>query len=545
MVSSTYKRTKKILISGFIDLNVIDGSAFFIAGLAAMCASHPNLEVKVVSAVKLVNMAVLDEILDFENVEIIDPFDDVTLLRSVGGAPGVRLDRGQYAGIISAVSRDFNPDSIIIRDTETGFHFAKKSSDFVSRLAVYVTGISSLDDGIATTVRQMLEYLRNSGTKLLFQTPEMLCMLKAEGLELSDKQSGVLPPHVPDGISSSELDWAAKGEDLKIVYSGKFFYGWNTDRIFAAFKALVLGERRNISFYVAGDQFRHSKEEPNFVANTKYLLKTTPNLYWFGGVPRAVSREIIRNCHVGISWRRDILNRSTELSTKVLEYGSLGVPAILNPTASHKALLSSDYPLFADTMSEFKRVIRAVDVDKGILDLAAERCHTASKRYWYSNVLPEFIDFVVGEQELGPTERKLWIGSEMRTPAETDLSRKVFTRVEGPWLIYDDSRTADASLAEAINEQELIARSWKNSISDKQRERAELRPVEAEYLVANSPEPNADANNLEGAEESAFLKKIELALRGHARKLERHKTGAVLIKHAKQRLLPLLRRIIR
>src|SRR5699024_12746582 len=109
MVSSIYKRTKKILISGFIDMNVIDGSAFFIAGLAAMCASHPNLEVKVVSAVKLVNMAVLDEILDFENVEIVDPFDDVTLLRSVRWAPGGRLGRGQGARVTCAVRRELRP----------------------------------------------------------------------------------------------------------------------------------------------------------------------------------------------------------------------------------------------------------------------------------------------------------------------------------------------------------------------------------------------------------------------------------------------------
>jgi glycosyltransferase involved in cell wall biosynthesis len=57
--------------------------------------------------------------------------------------------------------------------------------------------------------------------------------------------------------------------------------------------------------------------------------------------------QLAARCHVGLSWRSPALDGSLELSTKLLDYGALGLPVVCNPTAMHRRLLGADYPLFA------------------------------------------------------------------------------------------------------------------------------------------------------------------------------------------------------
>ena len=68
---------------------------------------------------------------------------------------------------------------------------------------------------------------------------------------------------------------------------------------------------------------------------------------WHGGQPRAEAMRLAAAGDIGLSWRHPELDSSLELSTKVLEFGQLGLPVILNRTPMHEALLGADYPLFA------------------------------------------------------------------------------------------------------------------------------------------------------------------------------------------------------
>jgi glycosyltransferase involved in cell wall biosynthesis len=83
---------------------------------------------------------------------------------------------------------------------------------------------------------------------------------------------------------------------------------------------------------------------------------------------------------VGLSWRHPELDASLELSTKVLEFGQLGLPVILNRTPMHEALLGADYPLFAASLQDVADVAASV-TDPAVFELAAARTSSAAASF--------------------------------------------------------------------------------------------------------------------------------------------------------------------
>jgi glycosyltransferase involved in cell wall biosynthesis len=83
---------------------------------------------------------------------------------------------------------------------------------------------------------------------------------------------------------------------------------------------------------------------------------------------------------VGLSWRHPELDASLELSTKVLEFGQLGLPVILNRTPMHEALLGADYPLFAASLADVADAAAAA-CDPPVFALAASRTSAAAASF--------------------------------------------------------------------------------------------------------------------------------------------------------------------
>jgi glycosyltransferase involved in cell wall biosynthesis len=68
---------------------------------------------------------------------------------------------------------------------------------------------------------------------------------------------------------------------------------------------------------------------------------------------RAAAAAIIGSVHVASSWRDNSFDDSVEISTKVLEYSSLGIPVLLNPTALQQDLLGRSYPGYVESAEDF------------------------------------------------------------------------------------------------------------------------------------------------------------------------------------------------
>ena len=89
--------------------------------------------------------------------------------------------------------------------------------------------------------------------------------------------------------------------------------------------------------------------------------------------------RLAASCDIGLSWRHPDLDASLELSTKVLEFGALGLPVILNRTPIHEALLGADYPLFAVSLADVAAAAAAAAADPGLYRLAAGRAGLATR----------------------------------------------------------------------------------------------------------------------------------------------------------------------
>jgi glycosyltransferase involved in cell wall biosynthesis len=101
---------------------------------------------------------------------------------------------------------------------------------------------------------------------------------------------------------------------------------------------------------------------------------------WHGGQPRAEAMRLAAACDIGLSWRHPELDASLELSTKVLEFGQLGLPVILNRTPMHEELLGADYPLFAASLDDVADVAVAA-LDPAVFALAATRTSEAAASF--------------------------------------------------------------------------------------------------------------------------------------------------------------------
>ncbi|OKX86071.1 glycosyltransferase [Corynebacterium glutamicum] len=458
LISSNFN----VLIAGYINVNVIDGSAFFLAGICGMFAQQPLMNVTLISANPVSRPEVLEEVLKFPNVEVIDPFSNSDFQKLPSPVSGDSMSRDQYAELIGITASNEVFNSIIIRDTETAFLFAKKFPQLVPRLALYVTGISSLTDRPSPDTIKQVEFVSSLGAKLLCQTDDMANILAESAKNIGRENIGILSPHIPDSEGSFDELYHHCENPNRLAYTGKFFKAWNVDAILSGFKT-INQKLRTLQLDVAGDQFKRDVDDKFFVDNVRYLLRNTTGVTWHGRVPRKISREIIANSHVGIGWRGAELDSSTELSTKILEYGALARPSILNRTELHERLLGEDYPLFVNSMSEYKNLLLRLPESKNAVEIAARRCYELSQKFTYSAILPQLLTWI-SPPGVSTNEFVAPLTEDLRQQIRLqghELDVFADARIDGIWFIWGKNSTSNTTLENLALQGEVLKTTWK------------------------------------------------------------------------------------
>src|SRR5690606_8962800 len=152
--------------------------------------------------------------------------------------------------------------------------------------------------------------------------------------------------------------------------------------------------------HMVGDKIHDDPADPGFASRVRTALETGEGVVWHGGHPRAEAMRLTVACDVGLSWRDAGMDANLELSTKVLECGTLGVPVVLNRTPMHERLLGADYPLFAATEADVLDALTLIGKNPDVFTLAVERCRAAAAgftldaaadrlRTYLSQVFPE------------------------------------------------------------------------------------------------------------------------------------------------------------
>lgn len=448
----------RVLLSGHIDLNVIDGSALFVANIAALASSHPGVEVDLLSCKPVTNSVAVEELQGLAGVKVVDPYDRETPA-SLGiepvsaGSPAFagnpasaeEAKHGVSASTCAQILAEYveraeqgeSPyDVVFVRDTLMAWEAVTQWGLDPTNLAVYVTGFTHYDRRPDAALCRAVRVLERLGAYLVFQTPEMLQWVQFNVFGRRVPRSFVLMPCLPllfSDLSAAEKrvkenstatkhgsSAANRRPSLRLTYVGKFFPEWAPIEQIAAFRESRLANPR-AAFTVAGDHFRSSDTDPLFVEKVRYLLESTPGLEWVGGVPRWRARQIMLDSDVGFGLRQKGLETSLEFSSKVLEYGACGLAVVLNRTDMHEQLLGPDYPLFADNITSAGEALQLASQDTEVLALARQRCVSLARSRSFQTGALEFshlLTLVAGAPSLRTAVRE---GGIYRDPNNLDV----------------------------------------------------------------------------------------------------------------------------
>ena len=365
-------RTLRALVYGDVNLNLIDGSAVWLASTVE-CLARCGVEVTVLLKAPVQTDRLLRPLMALEQVTLLAP----------GGAPRspdtaadevVRLHRAQAF------------DLVVVRGSRAATAMVRVGA-LRSVLWTYLTDIPQSVTAMSADELAALTELITGSRRVLCQTPELRTFLEAT-VPAAAGRTLLWEPIIPDLAVMPAID-ASPGDDhddrpLRVGYAGKFAPAWLTDRMLDLPAALADRGVR-IDLAMVGDKVH--RDDPDFAQRMEAGLADPECVRWHGGLDRASTLELMASWDVGLSWRDVSLDSSLELSTKVLEYASMGAAPLLNRTPMHVRLLGADYPLFVTPTTTAADVLAAASQDRGLLRTAAQRAREAAQHYMMSDAV--------------------------------------------------------------------------------------------------------------------------------------------------------------
>lgn len=388
-----------ILLFGYINMNAMDGSAVFMSSVTTMLSKNPNINIDLVLANPIRRDLLLQPLYELENVNIICPYDDSDLSEKEFPWKNKNRMSFQEAGeVIDYYWRKNDYDWFIIRGIEVANKLININPNIISNSMVYMTGITDSNQELTKGKMNEFEQLRELNAYILCQTEEMKEFLLTK-LDRSLFEDKIIPlnPMVPDTVDEFEDIFVKKNKYFKLCYTGKFHKGWNSIPMIVGFKE-ILEEIPEATLEVAGDMFKPDKDNPHYVNDLKYLLNSTRNLTWYGALSREEARQLILSSDIGFTWRDPSMDTSLELSTKLLEYGTLGKAVVLNPTPMHKKIFGDDYPLYAETLDDYVRVVKEAMINPDIYEEAARKMFEGSKKFTFTQILNNLLPYLVKDK---------------------------------------------------------------------------------------------------------------------------------------------------
>lgn len=404
----------RVGVYGDVNLNLIDGSAIWVQSVVE-AFSGAGCTVHVLLKAPINTPRLTDHIQQLPRTQITDPFSEKSL-------PNLRnaVSPFQAFQILSRLDEETPFDLVVLRGFRLIREFAQHNT-FRHRMWNYLTDIPQSVADMTSDSHRAVSQIAESAEVMLCQTEEFRTFLESTVPAAAGK-SLIFPPVVP-ATSRKEAQRPPDPRDLRLVYTGKFAPHWNTLEM-TALPAKLAGRGIKAEFDVVGDKFHSDPKEPTYQLRMRAALRTM-GVKWHGGVSRQDAMAIAAQAHVGMGWRDAALDSSLELSTKVLEFGSVNVPVVLNRTRVHEELLGSDYPLFANSESDVLRVLESAARSDAIWSLAAERCRKASEAFSIDRAIQRigvYLDRLrpVPSASIGSTPLKVLVASH-------DL--KFFTRI--------------------------------------------------------------------------------------------------------------------
>jgi glycosyltransferase involved in cell wall biosynthesis len=375
-------RSLHILLYGDIDLNFMDGSAVWLISMAQMLSLNPNIKIDLLLKAKEKNNHLSQSIENISNITCIPASEGMDT------NSGERLTVIEAASLMQKLQRQNKYDLVIIR----GFDLVReimKYNEFKNITVPYLTDFKH-DERSTKKEREDLKKVYEHFNFMFLQTEETkLAFQRLVGV--TGEKIRILTPMVPLPEKQPEF----RNKHYRLIYSGKFHEDWYTEEIIKVTKKLALLDSR-IQTKIVGDKFQDVLRENKNQLRIKKEFKEAASIDWIGSVSREKCQEMIEEADIGISWRSAFLDNddSVELSSKLLEYGRLGKPALVRRTKMHEKLLGKDYALFVDTEEDVIAKVTRIFQDEDLYFETAKKIYDASLQYTFQAAHNRLSDFI-------------------------------------------------------------------------------------------------------------------------------------------------------
>ncbi len=366
-------RPISIAVYGDVNLNIIDGSAVWLAAL-----------VQVLHRVEDTRITVLRKAPERRDV-VTAELDGLSRVTVTGPARGRPLTPEQALDQLERLVREAAAAVVVLRGAAL-CRAAVTRPALAGKVWAYLTDIQQDPAALTDTDRTELRAIAAGCDRLLCQTEQLRAHLEGVAPEAAGRTI-LLPPMVAPAFFDAASPGAGggpagDGRVRRLFYAGKAAPGWGVLELIGAFRRLR--ERHpDLELHVAGDKIHNPPDDLAFRPLVEAALADTDGLVWHGGVTRERVAELLADADVALSARARWLDDSLELSTKVLEYGAAGVPVVCNRHAMHTDLFGDDYPLFVDGLDDLEHVLGAVLADPARWRLARDRAVAAAADFSY------------------------------------------------------------------------------------------------------------------------------------------------------------------
>lgn len=363
-----------VVVCGDLNLNIMDGSAIWAASLAETLSLLPGVGVTVFCKARIHRTQVISRLLDLTpQVRLVEPPlpDRTRVLDIQGMLDGLEeIDRQQP--VYGWVLRGF--------DLCTA---AAARPAFRGRLWAYLTDIPQRDEDITPENSARIINIIQSCSFFFCQTPQFEAFVHRHW-PMSRTKTRILSPMVPP--ATRHLRPGRRDQPFRVAYAGKFAPLWGIRELFRSYAGLR-AHVPDAELHVYGDKIHNPPDDPSYREEIRARLEGGDGLVWHGAVDRAQLMQALSGMDVCWAYRDPQFERSThELSTKVLEYASIGVPIILARSEPNEAALGVDYPLFADSEADATRLLADLAISDTLRRDAVRAYEELAQRHSFAAV---------------------------------------------------------------------------------------------------------------------------------------------------------------
>jgi glycosyltransferase involved in cell wall biosynthesis len=382
---------RPVLLYSPANLNQVDGSTIWVESVAQTLLVDPRVEVTLPLRAPQRRDVVTGALRRLGRVQLVDIHPRLAA-RNLG------LTTTQALDLIERLDRARPFDAILLRSFQLCLRATERASLRGRIWSCYI--LEPERDRDDPTYRGDMSRIAAASRHVVVQSEGMRRLLESVVPEARGRTI-LLPPGIPETTSQrADPDRPVR----RLIYTGKFHPFYPVERMIEFLTELRRDGVPDLEFHVAGDKIMNVERDPGYAARMRRLLETTPGVVWHGSLPRDEVADLVAVGGVAMNiWDYGHGPRMNELvvSTKLLDYASVGVPVVLTRTPTQLELYGDDYPLFVDTVDEALPLLRRVLTEPDLYRRTAQRSYEASRPFTYPRVhalIAPYLDAAAGHQ---------------------------------------------------------------------------------------------------------------------------------------------------